>query len=327
MSNSWDLRDGFQLVSRFGQEMQARGDDAEVAVQDGNLVEVRIVQQEPFAHVLVLVLLTLARFHDGVELSQALVGVVHAGEGDLHLLEGDAGGAGFAGLALPHVDVETLALDIHQEVVGFGAILVRFLRELLGHGDGVGLPVDGIALLHHVRHSRNSFLVCPGFPSLSCDTSIPIGVYNSWDLRHFFAGFVFLLEHILVAVQEPGLHVGVGAVLDLGEPLHALELSQHLGGIAFLLRLDELAHDLVSQLAVGLLALLLGDLPLFDGEVGIVPADLRKLGVGGAADGARFLQEALGDDDLAFDVVDFITVSVPHVNLPFWFGGFSFPLL
>lgn len=157
MSNSWYLRDGFQLVSRVGQDMQARGNDAVVAVHHGDLTVVGVVQQEPFAHVLVLVLLTLARVHDGVELSQALVGVVHAGEGDLHLLEGDAGGAGFAGLALPHGDVEPLALDIHQEIVSVGAVLVRFLRELLGHGDGVGLPVDGVALLIHVRHSLDPF--------------------------------------------------------------------------------------------------------------------------------------------------------------------------
>lgn len=157
MSNSWYLRDRFQLVSRFGQEMQTRGDDPMVGVQDGDLTKVGVVRQEPAPHVLVLVLLTLARVHDGVEFSQALVGVVHAGEGDLHLLEGDAGGAGFTGLALPHGDVEPLALDIHQEVVGVGAVLVRFLRELLGHGDGVGLPVDGVALLIHVRHFLDPF--------------------------------------------------------------------------------------------------------------------------------------------------------------------------
>jgi hypothetical protein len=59
------------------------------------------------------------------------------------------------------------------------------------------------------------------------------------------------------------------------------------------LHLDELAHDLVGQLAVGLLALLLGDLALLDAEFGEIPADLCQFVVFLAADGAAFFRKLL----------------------------------
>ena len=145
----------------------------------------------------------------------------------------------------------------------------------------------------------------------SCNFIIPGGVSNSWYLGNRFFGF-FHREDFLVAGQEPSLHVGVGTSLNLGKLLHALELCQHRRSVSFLLDGDEVFHDLVGQLAVALLALLLGDFALDNLEVGKVFAHTRQFDVGGAADGASFFQEALGDGDGVLDVVDFVSVLLSH---------------
>ena len=98
---------------------------------------------------------------------------------------------------------------------------------------------------------------------------------NNWVLRNPFFGF-FHREDFLVAGQEPGLHEGVGTSLNLGKLLHTLELCQHHRSVFFLLGFDELTHDLVGQLAVTLLALLLGDFALDNLEVRQVFAHTRQ---------------------------------------------------
>ena len=120
-------------------------------------------------------------------------------------------------------------------------------------------------------------------------------------LGRSFSSLFFLLELILVLLQEPGLHIGIGASLNLRELLHLIEFLVSFAVLAIASD-DVVFHVLICQVAIGLLAFLLLDLAQFDGEVRIFATNLNQSSVFRGVQDAGSLGKLLGQDDLGVDL-------------------------